>query len=114
MQNVRKLENFHILLWLLKDLCWVLGLEPLGVIMITPTVLVAMYITFKLRHNHTELFHNLAVVCWIIANSIWMIGELYFDDTTRPPAIVFFVLGIGFVSFYYLMLLGKKVFKSKK
>lgn len=109
-RNVREFENFHIILWLLKDVCWVSGLTVLGTIMIFPTVTMAIYIVWVTRNSLVDLYHNLAVVCWITANSIWMIGEMYFDGTTlqiyyeysRYLAFSLFVLGIGFVIWYHL------------
>ena len=34
-------------------------------------------------------------------NSVWMIGEFYFDDTTRPYALFFFVLGLLTLASHY-------------
>ena len=109
--KIRKSENVHILLWLLKDLCWVADFKTMGMIMISPTVAVAVYITILVRRNVSELFHNLAVVCWICANSAWMIGEFFYDDTTRPIAMVFFIVGIALIGGYYSYLLVKRVRK---
>jgi hypothetical protein len=100
--KIRQVENLHILLWLLKDTCWVLIWKTGGMIMIVPTLFVAFYITFLSRKNIPELLHNIAVTCWIIANSIWMIGEFYFDDETRTFASIFFILGLAVILFYYL------------
>ncbi len=99
----RRLENLHILLWLIKDYCWISNFKILGLIMIVPTVSVAICITYKNRSLVAELWHNLAIVCWISANSLWMIGEFYFKDTTRPFAMVFFYLGFLAVGYYYLI-----------
>jgi hypothetical protein len=107
-QKVRKSENLHIVLWLLKDLCWVADWKLAGTIMIVPTISVAVYITIIARSSYSELMHNLAVVCWICANSIWMVGEFYFNDGTRPPAMIFFGLGLLIVGYYYTALLVKK------
>lgn len=101
-KNLRKYENFHILLWLVKDSCWCMNIKTVGVIMIAPTLLAAIHITWLGRNNWTDLAHNIAVSCWITANAIWMIGEFFYDDTLRPYAIVFFVLGLLVVSAYYL------------
>jgi hypothetical protein len=106
--KVRKSENFHILLWLLKDLCWVMDFKVLGLIMIVPTVAVALYITVLTRKSFAELLHNLAVVCWICANSVWMIGEFFFDDTTRQVAVIFFVTGLLLIAYYYGQLFWKR------
>ena len=107
--NIRKFENFHILLWLLKDLCWVMYFKIAGLVMIVPTIAVAIYITVLTRHSASELFHNLAVVCWICANSVWMIGEFFFGDQTRLLATVFFVAGLLFIAWFYGRMLLKKI-----
>lgn len=104
MKSVRKFENLHIFLWLLKDTCWVMDFQTLGVFMIVPTLFVAVMITWKTRVIITELFHNIAVCCWIMANSVWMIGEFFYDDTSRPYATVFFITGLLVMTYYYLFL----------
>lgn len=109
----RHFENFHIVLWLIKDLCWCTLSETLGVIMIAPTVSLAIYITWLHRKTKVELLHNTAVVLWLGANSVWMIGEFYFDDGLRNIALVFFVAGLATAAYYYvsevlLKALGKK------
>lgn len=107
--KLREYENFHIVLWLLKDTCWVLDFKVPGLIMILPTVSVALHITWLRRKVIAELYHNLAVVFWICANSVWMIGEFFYEDTLRPIATVFFMLGISMVMIYYLFLRHKAV-----
>jgi hypothetical protein len=102
-KGLRRTENIHIVLWLIKDICWVLNFRIGGMIMIVPTLLVAMYITWKGRNYRSELFHNIAVCLWISANINWMIGEFYYDDTTRPLSIVFFALGLAFIFYYYII-----------
>ncbi|MFN8316422.1 MAG: hypothetical protein U0T32_08250 [Chitinophagales bacterium] len=106
--DIRKYENLHIFIWLIKDMCWVTVSRPIGVAMIIPTITMALYITWINRKIWSELAHNLAICCWICANSSWMIGEFYFQDTWRPYAITFFVAGLIIVSGYYLSLLLKK------
>ena len=95
-------------MWLLKDTCWVLSYKTAGMFMILPTLSVAFYLTYKLRKTTTELLHNLAVCCWIIANSIWMTGEFYANDGYRLYAGLFFGLGLLLVSYYYLIAQYKK------
>jgi hypothetical protein len=112
--DFRKIENLHILLWLLKDICWAADLKWLGTFMIIPTILVALWLTWKMRKPYSELMHNLAVIAWILANSTWMIGEFFFDDGIRPLALVFFGSGliILFV-FYGQQLVSKFLSKGK-
>lgn len=79
-----------------------------GLIMIIPTVAVAIHITWLRRNVNSDLFHNLAVCFWISANSIWMIGEFFFDDQLRPVAILFFLAGLLTVFIYYVFILPRQ------
>lgn len=102
MNPIRKFENLHIVMWLLKDTCWVLLYRPLGMIMIIPTLSLAFYITWLAKADKAELYHNLAVCCWICANSVWMTGEFFYQDNWRFAASIFFFAGLFFVSWYYI------------
>lgn len=106
--SIRKFENLHILLWILKDVCWVLDFKIVGMAMIIPTLGLAIYLTIRLRRSRTELLHGSAVCVWICANSIWMTGEFFFDDTLRPVAVGFFVIGLAFVGYDYLLQMFEK------
>lgn len=102
LRNLRAAENFHIVLWLLKDLCWVMVWKPLGLAMFVPTFIMAVAIAWRLRADRGELLHALAVVCWIAANGVWMMGEFWFEDTKRHWAVPFFVAGLAIVGWHYL------------
>ncbi|AEV96534.1 hypothetical protein A4D02_20430 [Niastella koreensis] len=98
----RKIENLHILFWLMKDLCWCLLLRPLGIIMIFPTLTVAIWIAWRNRHIVAELTHNVAIALWIVANSMWMIDEFYFEgEKIRHYCVIPFSLGILTLFYYY-------------
>lgn len=101
LRSIRAAENFHIVLWLLKDLCWVMLWKPLGLALFVPTFCMAAWIAWRSRGERGELLHSLAVVFWILANSTWMLGEFFANDTTRPLATVFFALGLACVAWYY-------------
>lgn len=101
--KIRKIENAHIFLWLCKDICWIMGWKILGVCMIIPTLFLAFLITWKSKSVFSELSHNLAVCCWICANSVWMIGEFFFEDTTRRYALCFFMTGFIVLFYYYII-----------
>lgn len=105
--GTRKTENFHILLWLIKDLCWVSVSKTMAMIMIVPTIGLAFYIAYINRSERAELVHNLAVCCWILANSVWMIGEFYLEDSTRKYAIALFLIGLAMMFRYY----GREILK---
>ncbi len=112
----RKTENIHILLWLLKDLCWATNMKIPGLIMIVPTLSVALVITWQTRHLKTELFHNLAIDFWIIANCSWMIGEFFHIDENlwngyglRQFALIPFLMGLSVLAYYYLIYRKKEL-----
>ena len=99
----RKIENLHIVFWLLKDLAWAMLWRPLGLIMIVPTIGAALLITWQTRHIKSELLHNIAVVFWILANGYWMITEFYStDDSLRYYAVIPFSIGIIVITYYYV------------
>lgn len=102
-KQFRRIENLHILFWLIKDLCWVIEWRLLGMFMILPTISVSLYFTWKNSSIPAEFFHNIAITIWIIANSTWMISEFFgFDDFIKPYIWILFVLGLGFLFYYYL------------
>ncbi len=107
----RGLENLHIVFWLLKDMAWCLVWRPLGLLMVPPTLGIAIVITWRSRTEPTELAHSLATVCWIFANSYWMTSEFFGFDTWqvlpgitgKQLALGPFLLGLGILAYYYLV-----------
>ncbi|UEG52573.1 hypothetical protein LLH06_16580 [Mucilaginibacter daejeonensis] len=105
----RKMENLHIVFWLLKDIGWCLIWQPLGIIMIFPTLLISIVIAYRTRGMMSELCHNLAITLWITANSYWMISEfLHFDArivfgtvTYKHLALIPFLSGLACLIYYY-------------
>ncbi len=106
----RKMENFHIVFWLLKDISWCMLWKPLGIAMIFPTLIIAIIITIRNRQYMSEVCHNLAIVFWITANSYWMMTEffefdtisIYLDITYKYLAVIPFSIGILILTWYYL------------
>lgn len=106
----RKMENLHIVFWLLKDISWCMMWRPLGIAMIFPTLIIAIVICWRTRHMISELCHNLAIVLWISANSYWMISEFFHFDgkpffeniTYKFLAVIPFVAGILVLAWFYL------------
>ena len=107
----RRMENMHIVFWLLKDISWCLFWKGLGVAMIFPTLTIAIVICWRTRHIASELAHNLAVAFWISANSFWMITEFFHFDTQiaflgityKHLAMIPFGIGVVILAFYYLI-----------
>ncbi len=108
--RLRRMENMHIVFWLFKDISWCLNFKVLGVFMVIPTLLVAIYITVKNKNIKSELAHNLAVIFWIAANSTWMICEftgldgklIYANITGRYLALIPFSIGMLILAYYYI------------
>lgn len=115
-KKLRFTENLHIVFWLLKDLGWCLEFKSLALIMTLPTLAVGIYILLKDKEDISEIYHNLAIILWIIANSWWMCSEFFhFDEkkivynlTGRELAVIPFGLGIIILAFFYLIIYPKK------
>ena len=107
----RNMENMHILFWLIKDLAWCMVWRPLGLLMVLPTLGIALVIAWRTRAYTSELAHNLAIVFWITANSYWMTSEFFgFDTVMVAPhitgkhlALVPFLIGLAILAYYYLV-----------
>jgi hypothetical protein len=107
----RKMENLHIVFWLLKDISWCLIWKPLGILMVAPTLIIAIIISIRNRQYVSETCHNIAIVFWIAANSYWMISEfLEFDTdiimgsiTYKHIAVIPFAIGILVLLYYYIL-----------
>ena len=105
----RRIENLHIVFWLIKDLSWAMLWKPLGLIMIFPTVIAALLITWQTRAIKSELLHNLAVVFWIAANGYWMLVEFFStNDNLRYYTIIPFSIGLLIIGYYYLVVMPKE------
>ena len=116
----RKIENMHILFWLIKDACWALDFKYPALFMIVPTLLVAVLITYQTRKITSEFIHNLAIDFWITANCTWMVGEFFKLDENligsfglRQLSIIPFGIGLLILGYYYLVLIHKKGFQEK-
>lgn len=105
--KIRRYENLHIVLWLIKDACWMLELKWLGAIMMVPTILLAVYLIVKTWHE-TDVYVNIAIFFWITANSFWMVMEFFNDNQYKYYASIPFALGFLFVIIFYAKAIRKK------
>src|SRR5215203_7316391 len=107
----RRMENMHIVFWLLKDISWCMIWKVLGIAMILPTLSIAIAIAWRTREIKSELAHNLAVAFWISANSLWMIAEFFQFDTVpvwdqftgKHLALIPFIAGVSILLYYYVV-----------
>lgn len=111
----RKIENLHIVFWLFKDISWAMLWKPIGLAMFIPTFILAVVITWQTRKLISEFYHNIAVVCWIVANGYWMIAEFFWPDVDylRYYASIPFSIGIIFIAAYYFIILPAEKRKQK-
>jgi hypothetical protein len=117
----RRMENLHIVFWLFKDISWCMGWRELGIIMVIPTLAVAIYISYRTRKIKSELAHNLAVAFWISANSYWMISEFFgFDETPvwngyegKHIAMIPFLIGVIILAWYYVFFRNREKQETK-
>lgn len=104
----RRMENMHIVFWLLKDISWCMVWKVLGIAMIIPTLAIAVMIAWRTREIASERAHNLAILFWISANSFWMVSEfLHFDAHLfwgiegKHLALIPFAIGALILAWYY-------------
>lgn len=121
LRKVKRLENFHVFLWLMKDVSWCNTWIKFGVFAAVPTLGLQIYIAWLTRKNFVEFIHNIAVCLWLCANITWMVGEFLFnggDDWFDIHMIwlpdIFFFCGIGIVGLFYLYQLFLFVLKGDK
>jgi len=107
----RKMENLHIVFWIIKDISWCMIWRSLGIAMLIPTLIIAIAITIRTRKLISELCHNVAVTFWIVANGYWMISEFFHFDTMivsgeityKYLSTIPFSIGILALAYYYLV-----------
>ncbi len=117
----RRMENMHIVFWLLKDISWCMIWRELGLAMFIPTLSIAIVIAWRTREIKSELAHNLAIAFWICANGYWMISEFFhFDEeiitgtvTGKHLALIPFLTGALILLFYYIIQRPKEIKEHK-
>lgn len=101
MIQTSRFDNIHILLWLVKDTCWMLEWKIFGTLMIVPTIGVAVYIAAQTT-KESVFWINLAICFWITANAFWMVAEFTgIDEEYRHLTGIPFGLGLLSVAIYY-------------
>ena len=103
-RSIRVNENLHIVLWLLKDLCWLMEFHIAALIMVFPTLAMAFYIAWLSAKDKGLLLHSIAVIFWISANSTWMIGDFFFQERGHGIAAGLFITGLCILALYYFVL----------
>lgn len=110
-KKIERHENLHIVFWLIKDSCWMLELKWLGIIMVIPTIVIAIIIVYVTRKT-VDRYLNLAILFWICANSFWMYIEFFTTGEYKLISVLPFALGFIFVGIFYYKKLFCKVSSS--
>ncbi|MEQ1677088.1 MAG: hypothetical protein ABL876_10320 [Chitinophagaceae bacterium] len=119
--HYRRMENMHIVFWLIKDISWCMIWRELGLAMFLPTLVIAIIIAWRTREVKSELAHNLAIAFWICANGYWMISEFYHFDsimiwnefTGKHLALLPFITGVLILLYHYTVQRPKEIRLNK-
>ncbi len=100
MTQISRFDNVHILLWLIKDTCWMLEWRVFGTLMIVPTLGVAIFLAARSAADRA-FWINVAICFWISANAYWMVCEFADREVYKDYAGIPFALGLLSVMVFY-------------
>jgi hypothetical protein len=111
-------ENFHIYLWIAKDIGWTQGYIVWGNFFGVAAFIWCFVILYNYyRHREYEEIYMLgAVFLWLYANYWWMYGEIVNndDDVNGKEAAHVFVAAFVWLAIYHIILKPLKVFGRHK
>lgn len=87
----REYENFHLVLWLGKDLAWCLLNKPMWFVFTPPTFLINLdfiCLTATVDGLLVDHVHYVSLLLWVIGNGTWALGELYWIDNDDPETLL--------------------------
>jgi hypothetical protein len=87
------IDTLNSISWFIMDSAWMLQWPTLAELMILPTVATGLVLLY-VEKRRSLLLINVAICCWILMNTFWMLG-----DTHGQPALLFtaralFALGV--------------------
>ncbi|MFN0203897.1 MAG: hypothetical protein ACKVTZ_20420 [Bacteroidia bacterium] len=97
-----KFDGFHLLLWLIKDTLWVMGFKNATLFMVFPTLTYTFYLLYKNYQDKDFFILYLAILCWLLGNSAWIINDFWLQNQYDKVCYVFFFLGIA-VSIFHIL-----------
>ncbi len=97
--TVRGAENFHIYLWIAKDLAWASDLYWPAMIfgsLALAWCMVLCYFAF-FSGGMEEVYMLIATVLWLSGNFVWMAGEVFDgdDDYVVPKTAIMFEVSLS-------------------
>ena len=97
-----KFDSIHLLLWLVKDTLWVMGFKYATLFMILPTVGYTFYLLSKNYQDKNYFILYLAILCWLLGNSAWILNDFLFENKYNVICYALFLLGIAIILFHIL------------
>lgn len=79
----REYENFHILLWIGKDLSWNLSIGAMWIIFFIPTIICSvdfLWVSLQAPNLLVDHAHYVALSIWVCANAVWAIANIWYAD----------------------------------
>lgn len=78
-----------MLFWIAKDLAWNRLNLTLWLSCMVPTLLIALDFIFiaattRSEDNAVDTIHFLAILMWVIGNSVWAYGDFFLQDYSEP------------------------------
>jgi hypothetical protein len=87
------LDTANSLCWFAADASWMLGVVSLGLFFMIPTIISGILLLY-IEKRKPVIFINVAINCWILMNSFWMLSEGQPDGPYGVYSKVFFALGV--------------------
>lgn len=85
-------ENIHTLFWLAKDTAWNWWIPSMLLVFLVPTFVLAsdfVWVTLWSKRNLIDHSHYVSQLLWVIAASVWAIGEFYVTPNHDEPLPLF-------------------------
>lgn len=106
--TVRGADNFHIYLWIAKDLAWTQNAYVPGMLFGISAIAwcgVLAYHALAMR-SFNEMYMLVALTMWLCANFVWMSGEVFRgdDDVVVPQSAAIMQAAISMLLLYYFIL----------
>lgn len=114
------LYYLHFPLWIIKDSAWFLSLNyeafnflRYASVFFAIITLIISTILLKNSDDRLSYFENLILTIWLLANTSWMLHEMFYVSFAKNIALISFLLGIALIPFYMVIVfkIGKIKFK---
>jgi len=117
-QKITFLESLHFPFWIIKDASWFAAihfilykeyLQSVSIIFAIPTIAITIYLIYS-APNKLKRLENVLLSLWLIANTSWMLTELY-ELQLIWLSVTSFSLGL-LLMIPFLLFLKRSVLKS--